>query len=221
MSSRAGDSVPARKCHDCGVEAMDASSRCQPCWSRRQVLYRERYAGRYQGKYLERGRAKRRARIEASMCRCGGGVPYQPVRKRIPCATCGGLRYRVAGERRMETATNLAQYRMMRDIRAWADVLNAYGPRCACCGESQVRFLSVDHSRNDGHKDRAKNGKRVSGTTFYLRIAREGFPASYQILCMNCNWGKGKNGGVCPHLHTSALTRSMELVMLGVASDDA
>jgi ABC-type uncharacterized transport system substrate-binding protein len=38
-----------------------------------------------------------------------------------------------------------------------------------------------------------------SATGFYKWLARNGYPSGFQILCMNCNHGKSRNGGVCPH----------------------
>jgi hypothetical protein len=31
---------------------------------------------------------------------------------------------------------------------------------------------------------------------------KQGFPDGFQTLCFNCNVGKYKNGGVCPHQST-------------------
>jgi hypothetical protein len=28
---------------------------------------------------------------------------------------------------------------------------------------------------------------------------KHGYPEGFQVLCMNCNWGRYRNGGVCPH----------------------
>jgi hypothetical protein len=30
-------------------------------------------------------------------------------------------------------------------------------------------------------------------------LCKNGFPKGFQTLCMNCNWGKYRNGGQCPH----------------------
>lgn len=32
-----------------------------------------------------------------------------------------------------------------------------------------------------------------------LAIITAGFPPEYQIQCFNCNLGRARNGGVCPH----------------------
>jgi len=77
-------------------------------------------------------------------------------------------------------------------------VFSHYGWFCACCGENERAFLSMDHVNNDGYKDRASNRKR-SSAHLYRRIKNQGFPKTYQVLCMNCNFGKRMNNGICPH----------------------
>jgi hypothetical protein len=78
-------------------------------------------------------------------------------------------------------------------------VYDAYGRSCACCGEATQEFLSIDHVKNDGAEMR-KNGTHGSGgTAFYQWLRKNGFPGGFQTLCMNCNVGKHRNGGVCPH----------------------
>lgn len=76
------------------------------------------------------------------------------------------------------------------------EFIEAYGGRCACCGESNPVFLTLEHLNGGGtvHHDKR-------GTSGMLRdIRREGFPKDrYAVLCYNCNCGKAKNGGVCPH----------------------
>lgn len=80
------------------------------------------------------------------------------------------------------------------------EVFDAYGGfRCACCGETQPLFLSVDHIYNDGNEMRKSGTHSRGGTAFYAWIKRNKFPPGFQILCMNCNTGKHRNGGVCPH----------------------
>ena len=76
-------------------------------------------------------------------------------------------------------------------------VINAYGGKCACCGETEPLFLEIDHINNDGNKHRAIIG--TSGRIIIYWIIRNNFPADFQILCSNCNQGKRRNGGICPH----------------------
>ena len=77
-------------------------------------------------------------------------------------------------------------------------VITAYSPdaTCSCCGEDDIRMLSIDHINNDGKERRASEG---AGTNFYRWIIDNHFPDDLQVLCMGCNWGKYQNGGICPH----------------------
>lgn len=81
------------------------------------------------------------------------------------------------------------------------EVYDAYGNACACCGEKNSLFFTIDHVGNDGGDHRREGSG--TGHTLHRRIKKEGFPARYQILCFNCNFGKARNGGVCPHLEES------------------
>lgn len=73
-------------------------------------------------------------------------------------------------------------------------VLNGYGSKCACCGESEEAFLTIDHVKGGGSKER----KRYSSWTILNNIIKSKFSKDYQLLCFNCNWAKYKLG-CCPH----------------------
>lgn len=80
------------------------------------------------------------------------------------------------------------------------EVYMAYGGyNCACCGETERTFLSIDHVNNDGAEHR-RSCRLNSGEQLYRWLKRNGFPSGFQILCMNCQWGKRNNKGVCPHI---------------------
>lgn len=68
--------------------------------------------------------------------------------------------------------------------------------QCACCGETNRNFLTVDHINNDGYKERENSD--------WFGIARwlikNNLPEGIQILCMNCNFARYHNGGTCPHI---------------------
>ena len=76
------------------------------------------------------------------------------------------------------------------------ELLAGYGQRCACCGEEEERFLSLDHVNGGGAAHRRQIG---SAPMVWLDAIKRGFPADYQILCFNCNLGRHLNGGICPH----------------------
>lgn len=84
--------------------------------------------------------------------------------------------------------------------RLRSEAFEAYGGyRCACCGETEPVFLSIDHIHNDGAEQRRRGDYGRNGTSFYHWLRKNGYPAGYQVLCLNCNIGKHRNGGVCPH----------------------
>lgn len=83
-------------------------------------------------------------------------------------------------------------------------VYGAYGNQCVCCGETNPFFLSIDHVNNDGNKHRRTKLRKdgtpgYSNTYLYREIIKNNYPDAYQLLCMNCNMGKQRNGGICPH----------------------
>ena len=78
-------------------------------------------------------------------------------------------------------------------------VFDAYGRVCVCCGEDEPGFLTIDHTENDGAEMRRNGTHGRSGTAFYQWLRKSGFPPNFQTLCYNCNLGKHRNGGVCPH----------------------
>jgi hypothetical protein len=80
-------------------------------------------------------------------------------------------------------------------------VYTAYGNKCVCCGETEPLFLTIDHVNNDGNIERKLN----SQGNLYSRIISAGFPDTFQILCWNCNTGKMRNNGVCPHQEGSTV----------------
>jgi hypothetical protein len=67
--------------------------------------------------------------------------------------------------------------------------------KCVCCGEAEIKFLSIDHINGGGNQHRKQT---VRGTDFYLWLRRNNFPDGYQVLCHNCNLAKGFYGS-CPH----------------------
>ena len=77
------------------------------------------------------------------------------------------------------------------------EVMKAYNGYCACCGEMESRFLSIDIINPGGRKLHDKIGY---GLPFYKWLKANGYPKdNFQCLCMNCNFAKGMFGE-CPHV---------------------
>lgn len=94
------------------------------------------------------------------------------------------------------------RYGKKRRARVKEAVFAAYGGyKCACCGETEKLFLTIDHINNNGAAHRREIvGKRTgAGYPTYNWLANNNFPEGYQVLCMNCNHGKRMNNGICPH----------------------
>jgi len=71
--------------------------------------------------------------------------------------------------------------------------LEMYGNKCACCGETKVEFLTIEHKlgqRGSRHKE--------GGPEAYAKALKDYRPDLYEILCYNCNCAKGRYG-YCPH----------------------
>lgn len=74
-------------------------------------------------------------------------------------------------------------------------VFSHYGLKCACCGESEYDFLSIDHINGGGRKHIREIGTTA---TLYDWLIDNNFPEGFQTLCFNCNLAKGLRGS-CPH----------------------
>lgn len=78
--------------------------------------------------------------------------------------------------------------------------INHYGgnpPKCNCCGEKERKFLTLDHINGGGRQHRKEMNNKSGGV--HGQLVKGNFPEGYQVLCMNCNWGKFINNGLCPH----------------------
>lgn len=80
-------------------------------------------------------------------------------------------------------------------------------PHCACCNETVLEFLSIDHINGQGGKDRKKYGNACN---FLCSIRRRGFPKDLQVLCHNCNQCK-RVYGYCVHQPPDGLTEFFPL----------
>jgi len=99
-------------------------------------------------------------------------------------------------KRRCRTCSNIEQNKLTARVKA--ETIAAYGNRCACCGETEIAFLSIDHKFGGGNEHR-RSLKRIGGKAFYYWLKRQGYPQDdYQVLCHNCNQAKSAYG-ICPH----------------------
>jgi hypothetical protein len=75
-------------------------------------------------------------------------------------------------------------------------------PKCACCGETEILFLHIDHINGDGAEHRRQmvkdQGYVSGGNNLPYWLEKHGYPKGFQILCANCNLAKRANK-ICPH----------------------
>jgi len=91
--------------------------------------------------------------------------------------------------------------------RARQAVLDHYGRFCACCKETEEMFLTIDHIDDSG----AEHRREMKTSTTAIWLKQNNFPPGFQILCINCNQGRYRNGGICPH---QALGKTESFVVL-------
>jgi hypothetical protein len=113
------------------------------------------------------------------------------------CKVCVTKRTR---DHRLKDVEGYRRNKRERRLKAKLEVYSFYGNKCACCGEIEQDFLTIDHVNGDGARHR-KNSSEARTNDIYRLIIREGFPKDkYQLLCRNCNWSKGSGpDGICVH----------------------
>ena len=66
--------------------------------------------------------------------------------------------------------------------------------QCECCGEDDIRVLTIDHINGGGKQHVIKDN--IKNLHEYLHYNH--YPEGYRILCFNCNKSHGQYG-YCPH----------------------
>lgn len=102
-----------------------------------------------------------------------------------------GIRKEYGDAWRQANQGKYSEYNKKSNLKLKRQIMNAYGGRCACCGETELVFLTMAADKGSPW------GQAGSATYRWLRDNE--FPEGFQVLCANCNCGKQWNGGVCPH----------------------
>lgn len=117
-----------------------------------------------------------------AVCNQCGEQEAAPRRKL--CYRCKAANYRATHDRRT--------YDQDARLRLKQEVIDMYGGECACCGETELVFLTFDHvDGNGGGRERIMGGKQQ---LYWLRRERR---QNIQVLCFNCNFAE--HWGGCPH----------------------
>lgn len=77
------------------------------------------------------------------------------------------------------------------------------GCYCACCGEDEFLFLTIDHIDNNGseHRKRLPYGKFTTGVNMARWLKKNSYPNGFQVLCINCKSWKTKKWWCLPTSH--------------------
>lgn len=111
------------------------------------------------------------------------------------CRPCTRLRVNLYNAANREKINKRRRELSFLDKKAILAFYSEQKNSCACCGEKELLFLSIDHVDGGGSKHRREVG---FGPNFYRWLRTHGFPHGYQVLCFNCNLSKGFYGH-CPH----------------------
>lgn len=93
---------------------------------------------------------------------------------------------------REQILENAQQYQLQTKI----EVLSHYSggtPQCAICGESNLKFLGLDHLNGGGKAHKREIGG--AGQYVYLWARKNNYPPMFQVLCHNCNIKKSDKIG--------------------------
>lgn len=131
------------------------------------------------------------------------------------CKSCSSLRFKkyyygnidhckkIRRDARTSNKTGFNQTCKESRAKRRVEVLSHYSggtPRCACCFETRIEFLSLDHIYGGGNKHRKEIG---AGSSVYRWAKKNSYPQGLRVLCYNCNLSMGFNG-YCPHSQVSA-----------------
>lgn len=152
-------------------EKRKRNNKCLSCGKDRDLVDKN-----YCAACRDRSTAVYKNRVALGMCgRCG----LHPLKTKTRCAVC--------------IAHTTKRCRLLK-----RQIIEAYGGKCACCGDDTFEFLTIEHTWGGGNAQKKKI-KRF-GNEFYRWLVQHDFPKDLglAILCMNCNFSKGKYG-YCPH----------------------
>jgi len=171
---------------------------CKKCVCCVGKLYRSTNKKKIQ-KYLNGRKEERKKqayeyrinRKKQSLCvRCGKKKGYT---NKVECYKCRKKKVKIFKRDRNIVLGKAKKYRQI--IKQ--QTIRAYGGKCACCGVSEIEFLTIDHINGGGEKHRASIGK-VGGSPFYRWLKNNDYPKGFRVLCWNCNLSFGLYN-YCPH----------------------
>src|SRR5215813_7812197 len=105
---------------------------------------------------------------------------------------------------------NWRRYLVRVKYRVWSHYSNGT-PACACCRETRLEFLCLDHLDGGGNRHREAAGF-TSRRALYQDLRESNFPAGYRVLCHNCNsalaWCR-----YCPHADADRTAETLAMLL--------
>jgi len=115
-----------------------------------------------------------------------------PTCYRLLCWNCNSGRSINSGQCPHNGIVESSNYYTKYSRRLKYDAISHYGSECVVCHETNLLFLTIDHSYKDGIIHSNINGKR-GGEKFYRWLRNNGYPDNLglRVLCWNCNCSEG------------------------------
>lgn len=170
------------RCAMCSKNKNNEKTLCESC-----LIYKRNWS-----------KQKRTERFDNGLCTYCGKKPLRPNGR-----TCQDCYNKLAPKSKIKNKEYDLRLLLLKKHRKQR-TMDYYGGKCVCCGEAGLVFLTVDHIDGNGAKHRKQiapnhKGRGLCGDLFYRWLEKNNYPSGFQTLCYNCNIGKHRNGGVCPH----------------------
>ena len=192
-------------CVACGQVPANCGLRCNACKDYQDEWRQHKTSALLASRLCWCGRPARHGKKTCQECNERNKRTFRRRKSKGLCSYC---RNPVAPDKQTICQSCSDKYVLKRK-KLREEVFNAYGgPVCNCCGETIDKFLTLDHTNNDGAQHRASVGRN----SVFKWVKDHNYPPGFQVLCWNCNLGKKLNGGVCPHQqkgeHEESLVRA-------------
>jgi hypothetical protein len=118
---------------------------------------------------------------------------YNPSKFQVLCYCCNSVKYKELLNAKVKSNTKHAKWNREYKKRIKDKFFEMYGTKCNClgCKEDRRDYLTIDHIKRETNEDSLKS---------YSIAIKEYRPDIYQVLCYNCNSGRSRNKGKCPHI---------------------
>ena len=101
---------------------------------------------------------------------------------------------------RQKNLDHVSSVQRARQQAARLAAITHYGGCCACCGETYIPFLDIDHVNGGGSAHRKQYTNPVA---YYRGLMAGEYSEPLQVLCGNCHHAKTRKYS-CPPSHINA-----------------